>query len=121
MSSIVVNESKPSIVVTGANLQSIPVEVAIATHVAAIDPHPQYATDTELAAAIATREIPVLLSVTDGQIVFTLPQIPTTPTATKLFIGGVKYEFLQDYTLSGYVLTWLGFRLVSGDRIQFYY
>lgn len=63
----------------------------------------------------------VILTATSNQTVFTLIALPPTPTKTKLFINGVKYELLEDYTLSSYTLTWLGAGLKSDARLHFYY
>ena len=63
----------------------------------------------------------VILTATSNQTVFTLIALPPTPTKTKLFINGVKYELLEDYTLSSYTLTWLGAGLKSDTRLHFYY
>jgi len=58
----------------------------------------------------------------DNQTVFTLSVLPILPQKTMLFVNGVKYEYLQDYTLVDYVLTWLNpFSIESVYRIQFYY
>lgn len=70
----------------------------------------------------ASMEENVILTAMSNQTVFTLIALPPTPTKTKLFINGVKYELLEDYTLSDYTLTWLqGFNLMAGQRLHFYY
>lgn len=63
----------------------------------------------------------VILTAMSNQTVFTLIALPPTPTKTKLFINGVKYELLEDYILSDYTLTWQGFNLKPLDRLHFYY
>jgi len=64
----------------------------------------------------------IILPFTDNQTVFTLSVLPTLPQKTMLFVNGVKYEYLQDYTLVDYVLTWLNlFSIKSVYRVQFYY
>lgn len=63
-----------------------------------------------------------ILTATNGQTQFTLPALPVSPTITMLFVNGVRYEFLDDYTLSGYTLNWIGrFALSSEYQIRFYY
>jgi len=64
----------------------------------------------------------IILPFVDNQTVFTLSVLPTLPQKTMLFVNGVKYEYLQDYTLVDYVLTWLNpFSIKSVYRVQFYY
>ena len=64
----------------------------------------------------------VILPFLDNQTIFTLSFLPTQPQNTMLFINGVKYEYLQDYTLVDYVLTWLNiFSIKSNYSVQFYY
>jgi len=64
----------------------------------------------------------IILPFADNQTVFTLSVLPILPQKTMLFVNGVKYEYLQDYTLVDYVLTWLNpFSIESVYRIQFYY
>ena len=63
----------------------------------------------------------VILTAMSNQTVFTLIALPPTPTKTKLFINGTKYELLEDYILSSYTLTWQGFNLNPLDRLHFYY
>ena len=64
----------------------------------------------------------IILPFADNQTVFTLSVLPILPQKTMLFVNGVKYEYLQDYTLVDYVLTWLNlFSIKSVYRIQFYY
>lgn len=64
----------------------------------------------------------IFLPFADDQTIYTLSFLPIAPQNTMLFINGVKYEYLQDYTLSGYLLTWLNFfNLKSNYRIQLFY
>jgi hypothetical protein len=93
-------------------------------HEAEVNPHPQYTTESEvnqLIAASGSGQSVVLSVASQGQTSFTLPAIPAIPTRTQLFVNGVKYEFLQDYTIADYSLTWLGFGLMVSDRVHFYY
>ena len=64
----------------------------------------------------------IVLPFLDNQTIYNLSILPTQPQKTMLFINGIKYEYLQDYTLVDYVLTWLNpFLIKSNYRVQFYY
>jgi len=64
----------------------------------------------------------IILPFLDDQIVFTLSVLPAQPQKTMLFINGIKYEYLDAYTLTDYVLTWLNpFLIKSNYSVQFYY
>lgn len=43
-----------------------------------------------------------------NQTVFTLGIQPSLPSATELFVNGIKYRYGVDYTLSGMTITWSG-------------
>lgn len=60
---------------------------------------------------------------TTGQTVFTLTHAPSNPDATKMYVNAGKYDIVDDYTISGNVLTWLNtpFGLDAGDDIEIYY
>lgn len=80
----------------------------------------------------ALDSIPTLLNVgnteyqltvaSNGQTSFLLSVIPTDPNKTSLWIGGIKYERLTDYTLSGNILNWIStkFALKIGMDVRFY-
>jgi hypothetical protein len=65
-----------------------------------------------------TRE---LLAIVDGQTVFPLVAIPTSPHLSRLFLNGVKATYAIDYTLNSLQLTWLGITLSDNDELEIFY
>lgn len=62
-----------------------------------------------------------LLTITDGQTVFTLSSTPTAPQLTNLYLNGVKANYGTEYTINTTILTWLGITLASTDTLEILY
>jgi hypothetical protein len=56
---------------------------------------------------------------TAGQTVFTLSDTPASLATFSMYVNGIIYDDVTDYTISGTTLTWLdtGFVLEAGDKI----
>jgi hypothetical protein len=58
---------------------------------------------------------------TNGQSIFTLNQLSSTPSLSTVYRNGVKQVFGSDYNINSLNLNWLGFRLSAGEIIEIYY
>ena len=59
----------------------------------------------------------------NGQTIFTLSKIPTSPDESRLFINGQKLKFVRDYVIAGSQLTYLNslYILNTNDDLEIYY
>ena len=75
------------------------------------------------AGPVATNEKYNSFVPTLGQTVFTLSDIPTIPSLSRLFVNGVQRAFIRHYTISGSQLTYLdnGYPLDPDDDLDFYF
>jgi len=63
----------------------------------------------------------LLLTVADGQTVFTLSSTPAAPQLSGLYLNGVKANYGTEYTINTTILTWLGVTLASTDTLEILY
>jgi hypothetical protein len=54
-----------------------------------------------------------------GQVTFILSSAPTNPTSVELYVNGVLYDDVGDYTISGQTITWLdtNFTMETTDQV----
>jgi hypothetical protein len=67
---------------------------------------------------------PIFFTATEGQTIFTVPRVLSTPVSARLFVNGVQHTYAQDwnYSSSTSVLTWINsaFDLSGTDDIVLY-
>ena len=75
------------------------------------------------AGPVATNEKYNSFIPTVGQTVFTLTDIPTIPSLSRLFVNGHHRAFIRHYTISGTQLTYLdnGYSLDPDEHLDFYF
>ena len=56
---------------------------------------------------------------TNGQVTFILSSAPADNSSVTLYVNGVMYDDVDDYTVSGTTITWLNtpFSMDAGDEI----
>ena len=62
----------------------------------------------------------IATATTNGQTSFTLPSVPTNPSAAVMSVNGIEYFNTVDFTLAGSTVTWLNeFTISPADEIIF--
>ena len=92
---------------------------AIANHNANLAAHPGLITGGGGGGISSTREV---FTLSNGQTVFTLAEVPVSPQLSYLFLNGVKMRFALDYTVNGANVNWQNrVQLQVTDEFEVFY